>query len=168
MSARVRPREPCTAKSARTGKRCGRQPIKGGFVCHTHGGAARQVKRKAAQRIKDMLAEAIDPDRVLREVGRLAYSDIRRLFDERGNFLPIQKWPDDIAHAVASVEVLKRNVTTGDDKIDDVLKVRLWDKPGKLENLMRHHGQLEERVSLTVTGLDERIKAARKRLSGNG
>lgn len=116
------------------------------MVCVMHGGGNPAVKRKAAQRVRDMLAEAIDPNRVLRETGRLAYSDIRQLFDEQGNFLPINQWPDDIARAVSSVEVIKKNVTTGDGKVDDVLKVRLWDKTGKLQDLMKHHGQLTERV----------------------
>lgn len=138
-----------------------------------HGGKAPQVKAKADQRVRDMLADAIDPDRVLREVGRMAYSDIRELFDENGNFLPIKQWPDDIARAVSSVEVVKKNVTTGDGKVDDVLKVRLWDKPGKLQDLMRHHGQLVEKhehhVSVDVV---HRLAEGRKRVallkSGDG
>jgi hypothetical protein len=118
----------------------------GGFVCKIHGGGIPAVKAKAAQRVADMLADAIDPDRVLREAGRLAYSDIRELFDAKGNFLPIKEWPDDIARAVSSVEVVKKNVTSGDGKVDDVLKIRLWDKAGKLQDLMKHHGQLTEKV----------------------
>jgi hypothetical protein len=111
-----------------------------------HGGGTPKVKAAAAQRVKDMLEDAIDPDRVLREAGRLAYSDIRQLFDGDGNFLPISKWPDDIARAVSSVEVVKKNVAAGDGKVDDVLKVRLWDKTGRIQDLMKHHGQLTERL----------------------
>ena len=157
-------RRQCTGKSKQSGQRCKRRPIPGGMVCVIHGGGTPAVRAKAAQRVADMLADAIDPNRVLRETGRLAYSDIRQLFDEAGNFLPIKQWPDDIARAVASVEVVKKNVTTGDGKVDDVLKVRLWDKPAKLQDLMKHHGQLTERVAVTVEHLDERIRAARKRV----
>lgn len=132
--------------TSRSGKQCAKAPIVGGTVCRMHGGSAPQVKAKAAQRVADMLAEAIDPDRVMREAGRLAYSDIRQLFDGDGNFLPISQWPDDIARAVSSVEVVKKNVAAGDGKIDDVLKVRLWDKTGRLQDLMKHHGQLTEKV----------------------
>lgn len=113
-----------------------------------------------------MLADAIDPNRVLREAGRLAYSDIRALFDDQGNFLPIKEWPDDIARAVASVEVVKKNVTTGDGKVDDVLKVRLWDKVGKLTNLMRMHGQLTEKQELNVNvNVTHRLAEGRKRVA---
>jgi len=45
-----------------------------------HGGKAPQVKRKAEERLADL----IDPGRVLREAARLAYSDVRELFDEHG------------------------------------------------------------------------------------
>jgi hypothetical protein len=37
------------------------------------------VKRKAADQVTDL----IDPDRALREVARLAYSDVGELFDEQ-------------------------------------------------------------------------------------
>lgn len=159
-------RRQCTAKSKQSGARCQKPPIVGGFVCRMHGGAAPATKAKAAQRVADMLADAIDPNRVLRETGRLAYSDIRELFDAEGNFLPINKWPDDIARAVSSVEVVKKNVTSGDGKIDDVLKVRLWDKTSKLQDLMKHHGQLTEKVEHSFSGeIVERLMAGRKRVA---
>lgn len=156
----------CKAKSARGTRPCKKHAIVGGTVCDRHGGRAPQVRRKARQRIADMLAEAIDPNRVLREAGRLAYSDIRQLFDASGNFLPINEWPDDIARAVSSVEVVKKNVTTGDGKVDDVLKVRLWDKTSKLTNLMKHHGQLTEKVELSGSvNIVDRLVAGRKRVA---
>lgn len=46
----------CTAR-ARSGNRCGQKAILGGTVCRFHGGAAPQVKRRAALR----LAELVDP-----------------------------------------------------------------------------------------------------------
>lgn len=107
-----------------------------------HGGSAPQVKRKAAERLADL----IDPDRALREAARLAYSDIRQLFDERGNLKPVKDWPDGLASAVASVEVVKKNLTAGDGQTDDVIKLRLWDKPKNIELLFKHLGLMEERV----------------------
>lgn len=132
----------CKARSSRTGKPCQHWAIKGGTVCLTHGGRAPQVQRKAAERLADL----IDPDRVLREAARLAYSDARELFDEQGNLRPVKEWPDALASAVASVEVVKKNLTTGDGKVDDVIKVRLWDKPKNIELLFKHLGLLVEKV----------------------
>jgi hypothetical protein len=57
----------CAGTVKSTGKRCTRPPIKGGTVCRVHGGAAPQVKAKAARnaltmRINGQLVrEHIDP-----------------------------------------------------------------------------------------------------------
>lgn len=44
----------CTATAKSTGERCERAAIKGGNVCHVHGGAAKQVKKKAQERLDEM------------------------------------------------------------------------------------------------------------------
>ena len=88
-------------------------------------------------------------ERTLLEIARLAFSDIRQMFDADGNLLPVTKWPAVVSAAVASVEVVKRNVYVGDGKIDDVIKIRLWDKPKNLEMLAKHLQLLVERVEHT-------------------
>ena len=136
--------------------------IKGGMVCGMHGGRAPQVRRKAAERLADL----IDPDRALREAARLAYSDIGALLDDHGNLRPIRAWPREIRAAVGQVEVVRRNVDSGDGHTDDVLKVRLWDKPRALELLAKHLGLLKERLEVDVSeGLVERLLAGRRRVA---
>ena len=148
-------------KAVRQGVRCKKAAIRGGFVCATHGGAAPRVKRAAAQRLADL----IDPDRALREAARLAYSDIRELFDMQGNLRPITDWPPELAAAVGSVDLVKRNVAAGDGQTDSVLKVKLWDKPRNLELLFRHLGLLEDRMKVQVESgpVIERILGRLKR-----
>ena len=55
MSDLMEPERPektrCKAKSKQTGKRCGNWPLPGMDVCRLHGGGARQVKAKAAERL---------------------------------------------------------------------------------------------------------------------
>jgi hypothetical protein len=46
----------CTGKSKQTGKRCGRFPGAGLTVCRFHGGAAPQVRNKAALRLVESAA----------------------------------------------------------------------------------------------------------------
>jgi len=138
----------CTAKAKGSGQQCKRRPIIGGTVCRMHGGAAPQVQAKAAQRVRDMLADAIDPDCAMRETARIAYSDIRALFDDAGNLKPVKDWPDDAARAVAGVEVVKKNLTAGDGAVDTVIKLKLWDKGRAVQDLMKHHGKLTERVEV--------------------
>lgn len=50
--------ERCTATN-RQGQRCKRWPIRGGNVCTNHGGGAPQVKRKAAERLAELVPKAI-------------------------------------------------------------------------------------------------------------
>ena len=45
------PRRQCTSKAKGTGARCKRSPVPGAEVCVVHGGAAPQVRAKAAERL---------------------------------------------------------------------------------------------------------------------
>lgn len=54
----------CTARRQRDGKPCGRFAIRGGTVCMIHGGATRQVQRKAKERMD--FAKAIMLERAVR------------------------------------------------------------------------------------------------------
>ena len=153
----------CSANSKQSGKRCGRPAIRGGMVCRFHGGSIPAVIAAA----KDRLADLIDPDRTLREAARLAFSDVRELFDAEGRMLPVKQWPDHLAAAIAGIEVLKRNIDSKDGKQEDVIKVKVWDKPKNIEMLMRHLGLLNDKLDIRVTGLDQRIRTARDRASAS-
>jgi len=152
MEGRIRPvmpksrRQKCSAKT-QGGAPCQRWAINGGMVCQIHGGAAPQVKRKAAARLADL----IDPNRALREAARLAYSDIRDLFTAAGNLKPIQQWPDHAAAAVAGVEVVIKNAEAGDGHTDRIHKIKIWDKPKNIELLFKHLGLLKETLEHSGT-----------------
>lgn len=79
-------------------------------------------------------------DRVIHEVARLAFADLRTLFDARGILLPVADWPDDIARAVASIEVDEIFEGVGENRVHVgyTKKVKTWDKPKSLEMLGRH------------------------------
>jgi hypothetical protein len=148
------PSRRCRARR-KSGKPCGNPPMAGGFVCRMHGGSAPQVKRAAAQRLADL----IDPDRVLRETAALAYIDLRQLFDAQGKLLPIHELPDNVAAALASVEVVRQNITAGDGSQEWVHKVRLWDKTKALDMLMRHLALYKDQLRLGVTPEAEQLLA---------
>jgi phage terminase small subunit len=103
------------------------------------------------ERISELQAERaertrVKADDVIREIARLAFSDVRKLFAANGRALSTSEWDEDIAPAVASIEVVKRNLVSGDDQSDEVLKIRVWDKPKALEMLSKHLGLLNERI----------------------
>lgn len=105
------------------------------------------MRAKANQRLADL----IDPDRALREAARLAYADIRQLYDENGRLKPMKDWPDDLAAAIGGVEFVRRNVDSADGKTDDVIKVKVWDKPKALEMLFKHLNLFKEQVEHSGT-----------------
>ena len=106
----------------------------------------------------------ITASRTLEELRRLAFSDPKGLFDEKGNLKAIQDIPEELRACIASIEVVKRNLTTGDGMVDQVHKIRFWSKPVALELLAKHQGLLEEKI--TIEGgqsLLDAIAAGRER-----
>jgi hypothetical protein len=117
-----------------------------------------QVKHKAAEQVTDL----IDPDRALREVARLAYSDVGELFDEHGNLRPLHELPDHLATAIASITIVKRTRRAGEAP-DVIQKVRFWDKPKALAMLCMHLGLLKERSHFSDDAeLRARLEARRR------
>ncbi len=114
-------------------------------MCSTHGGSAPQVKAAAARRLLDI----IDPDRVFREMARIGFADTSQIFDEQGNLKPIKDWPAGLRRALAGVEVVKRNLTAGDGEIDQILKVKFWDKPKVLEQMAKVLQMFKDQVEHT-------------------
>lgn len=95
---------------------------------------------------KQLEANGITAERTLREIARLGFSDLRKLFDDNGSLKAIHTLGDDEAACLAAVEVTKKNLTAGDGQIDTVLKVKVWDKPHSLEMLAKHFALLTERI----------------------
>jgi len=101
------------------------------------------IQDKQAEQLKkaDLSAE-----RVLEELRRLAFSDVRDLFDEQGNLLPLHKLTKEQSACISSVEVIIKNAQAGDGKTDTVHKIKTWDKTRTLEMLAKHFGLLVERI----------------------
>lgn len=137
----------CSARAKSTGKKCTRPAIPGGSVCRFHGGAAPQVKRAAENRLRKYVEEMVDPDRVLAEIARVAMSDPTALYDRMGKLRPMTEWTEEARAAVASLEIVKRNLASGDGETDEILKIKVWDKPKCLEMLAKHLQLYEEKVS---------------------
>lgn len=80
----------------------------------------------------------ITADRVLKEVARIAFFDVRRLYDKHGRLKPPKDWDADCGAAVAGMRVL-RTLESG----DEVLGVTLVSKDSALEKLCKHLGLYE-------------------------
>lgn len=106
---------------------------------------------QAGQR-KKLAKLEITAERVLMEVARIAFSDIRAWFDDQGRLKPIADLSDDVAAALGSVELQREKTRTiaGETVTtvleDCVVKVKAWDKGRALELLAKHFGLVKERV----------------------
>jgi len=78
----------------------------------------------------------ISQERVLNEMARVAFCDIRNLFDESGNLRPIHDLDDDTARAVASFEIVA--VRGADGETEYLKKVKSADKMRGLEMLGKY------------------------------
>ena len=106
----------------------------------------------------------VTAERVIRELGRLAFQDHRNYWTKDGKLRPIHELSDDEAAAVASVEVVIKNAEAGDGVQDVVHKLKTWDKPKSLEMLAKHFALLTDVVRVTGDKeLLERLQSGRKR-----
>jgi phage terminase small subunit len=79
----------------------------------------------------------ISVERVLLEMARIGFADLRRVFDENGNLIDITRLDDDTAAAISSIEVV---TTSKGDNVEYVKKIRTFDKRGPLDSLGKHLG----------------------------
>ena len=82
---------------------------------------------QAAQNVLDKYD--LTTARTFEEYGRVGLSNIKRAFDTNTNMRPIQDLEDEVAACIASVDVVKRNLTSGDGKTDITYRLKFWDKP---------------------------------------
>ncbi|HQR07015.1 MAG TPA: terminase small subunit [Gemmatales bacterium] len=105
--------------------------------------AAIQAKQEKLSKKSELKAE-----RVLNEIARIAFSDLRKAFDERGGLKPIQELDDDTAAAVASIEVVEERNREG-EIIGFTKKLKLWDKNKAIDNACKHLGLTKDKLELT-------------------
>lgn len=128
-------------------------------ACVRAGYSAKSAARQAVRllempHVQKMLADKkkavlktlnINQQRTLLEIGRIAFSDIRKLFDDDGNLRPLSQLDDDTAACVATVETEELTADIMNDKpvtIGRTRKIKLWDKMKGLEMLAKHYGLL--------------------------
>lgn len=99
-----------------------------------------------AKRAKQLESTDLTAARVLEEMRRLAFSDVRQLFDEHGNLRPLHTLTAEQAACIAGVEVIIKNAKAGDGQTDTVHKIKIWDKPRTMEMLAKHFGLLMEKI----------------------
>ena len=92
----------------------------------------------------------ITQDMVIKELAKIAFGDIRKLYNDFGSLKNIKDLDDDIAAALAGVETFQEFDGRGDDReyIGDTKKVKMLDKTKALELLGKHLGMFKEKVEI--------------------
>lgn len=98
--------------------------------------AIREAMQKRNQRTE------ITQDRVIRETAKLAFFDVRKMFDKEGKPLDISKLDDDTAAALVGIDVQDVYEDSGDGKefVGYIKKYKMADKLKALELLGKHTG----------------------------
>lgn len=92
----------------------------------------------------------VTQDMVIKELAKIAFLDIRKLYTENGQLKNIADIDSDTAGAISSLETLEEYEGHGEDreKIGDTQKVKLLDKTKALELLGKHLGMFKEKVTI--------------------
>jgi phage terminase small subunit len=143
------------------------------------------LQRKAIQdrirELNDKLLKASDitAQRVMMEIARVAFSDIRGIVDESGRLKPLAELDTDTAAAIAGIEIETRmerdgveiDLATGEAKPRFVsvqtAKVKRYDKNPALGLLVRHFklvGDEGDGLNAIANALAARLQSARKRI----
>lgn len=117
------------------------------------------ARRAALQRTRDLDAAAVEE-----QIRRGALYDVRRLFDADGRPKPITKLSEADAAMIEGFEVVKRNVTAGDDEVETVLKYKLAPRSTYVRMAGEIHGLFLERVEHSGSvEIGAQLEAARTR-----
>ncbi len=108
-----------------------------------------EVRARVAELVEVGARRAeVSVEKVLRELARIGFADVRRMHDEKGGLRRIAELPDDIAAAVASYEVVKRTVPGIDGAVEVTHKIKVWDKARALEMIGRYLAMFIDRNKL--------------------
>lgn len=92
----------------------------------------------------------ITQERVLQEMARIAFGDVRKLYNDYGGLKNIQDMDDDTAATIQSIESFEEYDGYGNDreKIGDTKKVKLYSKEKALDMLGKYFGMFKEKIEI--------------------
>jgi phage terminase small subunit len=85
---------------------------------------------------------AVTADRVLSEIAKIAFSDVRKIFNADGSLIPISSLDDEAAACIAGCDLV--TVNKGEGEVEYVAKVKMADKLKALELAGKHLGLFKE------------------------
>lgn len=97
------------------------------------------IEREIKTRLRKI---GIHLEKVLTRRAQLGFSDIRRLYRPDGTLLSPPEWPDDVAPAVAGVEIFEEYQGKGEERkfIGHTKKLKMWDPNPSLTSIEKYLG----------------------------
>ena len=96
-------------------------------------------------------------ERLAEEYARVAFSDVRRLYNEDGSLKDPKDWDDDMAAAVAGVETIEERDPKTKQLTGYTRKVKLWSKSAAMADVGKHLGFFEkdneQKKAIDLSGL---------------
>lgn len=112
------------------------------------------VRRELTNRRSEVQKAAnLETERIIGEIAKIIFSDIRKVFNEDGTVKMPHEWSIDIASAIASFDVIesKGGVRT--------TRIKLWDKNTAIEKAMKHLGLFETTNTPNSDSLGDLLRA---------
>jgi phage terminase small subunit len=99
--------------------------------------------KKRQQKLQEKTG--ITQERVLNELAAIAFSDVRKFYNEDGTLKQITELDDETASALSGMDIdeIFEFVDGKKEKIGNTKKIKRWDKVKALENLAKHLGLFE-------------------------
>lgn len=108
-----------------------------------------RAKEKRSERTE------ITADRVLQEMAKIGFSDIRNTLSKTGNLITPTEWDDDTAGAISSIEVVTRPTAAkdkdGNTVVEHLHKINTINKTPALIQLGKHVGLFDDKHVHEVT-----------------
>lgn len=111
---------------------------------------------------------------VLAELGRIGFSDIRKLFENNGRLKHITMLDDDAAACIQSIEFdskrtrkMQGDVERDEYENEGTVKLKVWDKRAALVDIGRHLGMFTEKLEIngTLTIVADAVSKGRARVA---
>ena len=111
-----------------------------------------KVKEYIEQLKEELKAQGkVTQEMIIQELAKIGFSDIRKLYTERGSLKNIQDIDDNTAAAISSIENFEEYEGRGDDReyIGDTKKIKMYSKEKALELLGKQIGMFKDKVEVS-------------------
>lgn len=132
-----------------------RAAIRAGYSARTAASIANENLRKPeiaaaidAARAEMQVRTEVTADRVIQELAKIAFLDVRKLFNADGSLKAVHELDDDTAAALVSLDV--RLTESENGEITKTARIKLADKRAALVDLGRHLGIFDAKRELAV------------------